>query len=213
MIAIITGDIINSRKINKQDIWIKPLKELLRTWGRSPKQWEIFRGDFFQLELKDPAMALNAALRIKALIRSIDTSEGNKRISDLDVRMAIGIGSKDYGASRISESNGSAFVLSGEKFEKLKKEKLTLALNSPWKTFDKEINLYLKLACIQMDKWTISSGEFMEMLLRYPNKTQTEIGVILGIEQNSVSGRWSRANAQEIIEVEQMFKEKLKTLK
>ncbi|WP_332910804.1 hypothetical protein [Algoriphagus boritolerans] len=35
--------------------------------------------------------------------------------------MAIGIGEKNYSGSKISESNGPAFVFAGEKFDRLKK--------------------------------------------------------------------------------------------
>ncbi len=69
-----------------------------------------------------------------------------KKISTIDVRMAIGIGEKTYSGKRVSESNGPAFIYSGEKFETLKKQNINLAIQSPWKDFDKEINLYLKLA-------------------------------------------------------------------
>jgi|LZCG01.1.fsa_nt_gb hypothetical protein len=209
MIAIITGDIINSRKLKNQDAWIAPLKKSLQTWGDTPGKWEIFRGDYFQLELTDPMQALRAALMIKALIKSIEPPDKAKRSSPVNVRMAIGIGRKDYNAKRISESNGPAFVFSGEKFEKLKNEKITLAVKTEWEDFDKDINLYLKLASVFMDKWSVSSGELIKTVLENPGKTQKEIGQLLGIEQNSVSGRWHRANADEIIEMEQVFREKL----
>ena len=51
MIAIITADIINSRKIVNQEIWIAPLKKLLANYGSTPQKWEIYRGDYFQIEI------------------------------------------------------------------------------------------------------------------------------------------------------------------
>jgi hypothetical protein len=154
--------------------------------------------------------ALRATLMIKALVKSIEPGNKGKRSSPVNVRMAIGIGGKDYNAKRISESNGPAFVFAGEKFEKLKNKKITLAVKTEWEDFDKDINLYLKLASVFMDKWSVSSGELIKTVLENPGKTQKEIGQLLGIEQNSVSGRWHRANADEIIEIEQVFREKLK---
>ena len=149
-------------------------------------------------------------MRIKATIKSIRQSEDNKRISEIDIRMAIGIGQKTYNADRISESNGSAFIYSGEKLELLKKEKVTLAVKSEWPSFDKEINLYLKLALREMNSWTISSGELVNAILLNPNKNQTEIGKLLDIEQNSVSGRYKRSYVEELLELDLMYKEKLK---
>jgi len=212
MISIITGDIINSRKLNNQELWLNPLKSLLNEWGNNPQQWEIFKGDYFQLEISDPLQSLRAALRIKALIKSLEISDQQKRKSDIDVRIAIGIGEKEYASDRISECNGSAFVFSGEKYESLKKEKITLAVKSGWEDFDREINLYLKLAVIHMNKWSYSSAEIANTILKFPHKTQSEIGNQLGIEQNSVSGRYTRANLEEILEVEQMYQEKLRRL-
>jgi hypothetical protein len=37
MVAIITADIIASRKLVNQEKWLSPLKNLLATWGNSPK--------------------------------------------------------------------------------------------------------------------------------------------------------------------------------
>ena len=212
MTAIITGDIINSRELKSQDIWIKPFKELLGNWGQTPKQWEIFRGDSFQLEIADPAESLLAALRIKALIKSLPYPDKNKRSSPVDVRMAIGIGAKTHNADSVSESNGEAFVRSGEKFEHLKSEMVTLAINSPWEEWNDEMNLYLKLAGIQMDSWSISSGELMSEMLSNPDRTQAQIGEILHINQNSVSKRYKAANGEDILAMEKLFRKKLSQL-
>jgi hypothetical protein len=212
MIAIITADIINSRTLVNQEIWITPLKKLLTSYGSTPEKWEIFRGDYFQIEIEDPKEALLLSLKIKALIKSIFVTEGQKKIAPIDVRMAIGLGTKEYVANRISESNGTAFINSGEKFEKLKKEKTTLAIQSSFPDFDYEMNLYLKLAVIQMDAWTVNSAVLFTTIFDDPEKKQTEIGAILGIGQNSVSGRFKRAHVDEILELEKMYRFKLKAL-
>lgn len=212
MIAIITADIINSRKVVNQEIWITPLKKLLANYGPTPQKWEIYRGDYFQIEIDEPKEALLLALKIKALIKSINVNEDRKKANSIDVRMAIGIGTKEYTADRISESNGTAFIHSGEKFEKLKKEKTTLAIQSSSPNFDYEMNLYLKLAVIQMDAWTVNSATLFTTLFEDPEKKQTEIGAILGIGQNSVSGRFKRAHVDEIQELDKMYRYKLKEI-
>src|SRR5699024_23313 len=157
MIAVLKGDIIASRKLIHQESWLNPLQDLLREWGESPKDWEIVWGDFFQLEIDSPEEALHKALQIKALIKKTQPPEENRQSSIIDVRMAIGIGEKTYSGSRISESNGPAFIYAGEKFDRLKKENITLGIKSPWGDFDRDINLYLRLAGIFMDKWSLSS--------------------------------------------------------
>jgi hypothetical protein len=94
----------------------------------------------------------------------------------------------------------------------LKKENITLGIKSPWKSFDEEMNLYLKLVGTFMDTWSVSSAEIVEIVLKEPNITQDEIGKQLGIQQSAVSRRWNRANVNEILEVEKMFKKKIQTL-
>jgi hypothetical protein len=212
MIAVIKGDIIASRKLADQAKWLLPLKSLLARWGESPKNWFIHSGDFFQLEIQIPEEALKKALEIKALIKKVEPLDENKKISPIDVRMAIGVGEKTYAAENIMESNGPAFICSSEKFELLKKENSTMGIKSPWKSFDDEMNLYLKLSGLFMDKWTVSSAELVQIIFNHPSITQEEIGKQLGIKQNSVSGRWNRANVNEVVEVERMYRNKMKSL-
>ena len=213
MVAIITGDIIASRKLVNQEKWLSPLKNLLATWGDSPKDWKLDRGDSFQVEITNIEDVLKKALEIKALIKQVAPIDEHNTISTIDVRLAIGIGEKTYSGESISESNGSAFINSGEKFDVLKKENVTLGIKTPWQEFDEEINLYLKLAGTFMDKWSVSSAEIMQIILNNPNTTQEVIGAKLGIQQSGVSRRWNRANANEILEVEKIFRKKINTLK
>jgi hypothetical protein len=212
MIAVIKGDIIHSRKLKNPEPWLKPLQELFSKWGETPKNWELVWGDFFQLEIVNPEEALHRAIQIKILIKKIQSEENQKNTSPLDVRMSIGIGEKNYTGVKISESNGPAFVYAGEKFDRLKKEKINLAIQSPWKELDEEINLYLRLGGILMDNWTVSSAELMEVVLNHPNITQEEIGAKLGIKQNSVSGRWNRTHGIEIMEIEKVYRKKINNL-
>ena len=200
MLSIITGDIIESQT-RHPDTWMEKLKAELNTIGQAPAIWEIYRGDSFQVLINDPFQSLLCAFKLKATIKSI---------KGLDVRMAIGFGNKDYSPAHITESNGTAFVFSGEKYERLKKENINLAIRSSNEVFDAEINLYLKLLLSVVDKWTVNSAEIVKICLEHPTTSQEEIGKILGIKQNAVSNRLKRACFEELNEVLAMFKTKLK---
>ncbi len=201
MIAIITGDIVNSRKLSSK-IWIDGLKKLLNTFGKNPIEWDIYRGDEFQLEVKNPEDALGVALQIKSYFKSIK----------MDVRMSIGLGDMNYKAKKISESNGTAFSRSGEVFETLKKQKINLAINSGNEAFDDEINLMLRLSLTFMDNWFIQSAEFVLTAIENPSLSQEEMGVKLGINQAAVSRRRKRAQFDLVMEVEKYFRNKVKTI-
>lgn len=212
MIAVIKGDIIASRKLTDQEKWLLPLKELLTTWGKTPQNWELVWGDFFQIEVENPQKALQKIFEIKALIKSIEPLEERRKKGVIDVRMAVGIGDKTYSGKSISESNGTAFINAGEKFDMLKRENITMGVKSSSPDFDEEINLYLKLAGTFMDNWSVSSAELITVVLKNPNATQKEIGQLLGIKQSGVSGRWNRTHVDEVLAVEKMYRKKINTL-
>lgn len=201
MIAIITGDIVNSRKLSSKN-WIDGFKGLLNTFGKNPIEWEIYRGDEFQLEVKNPEDALMIALQIKSYFKS----------KKLDVRMSIGFGDKTYKAKKISESNGTAFSRSGEVFETLKKQKINLAINSGNEIFDTEINLMLRLSLTFMNNWLVQSAEFVLTAIENPSLSQEEIGLKLGINQAAVSRRRKRAQFDLVMEMEKYFRLKIKTI-
>ncbi len=201
MNCIITGDVKGSRRAKSQN-WLDGLKQLFQQFGKTPKDWEIYRGDEFQLEVKNCEEALLIAFQIKAYLRSIK----------LDVRMSIGFGDKTYKAKKISESNGTAFVNSGVGFENLKKNKTTLSIHSSNKTFDKEMNLILRLGLSFMDNWLAQSAEFVLITIQNPTLSQEEIGTKLGINQAAVSRRRKRANFDLLMEINSAYVEKLKML-
>lgn len=201
MTSVITGDIINSRRTTNPSGWLTALKKALSEYGKSPGTWEIYRGDSFQVEIKDATSSFLAAIKIKASI---------KAFTNLDVRMAIGIGKKTFKALKITESNGDAFVNSGEMFESIKKNKQTLGIKTPWPEMDKELNLILSLASIAMDKWTPSSAELVKLSLQLNTSSQKILGRKLKIGQSSVSERQARAYYKEMMDAEDFFSLKLK---
>jgi len=201
MIVILTADIINSRKLSSKK-WMNDFKQLLNSFGKSPNDWEIYRGDEFQLEIKNPEDAFLIAFQLKAFFKSIN----------LDVRMSLGFGDKTYKTKKITESNGSAFIRSGELFETLKKQKINLAVNSGNVDFDEEFNLIVQLSMSFMDSWLQQSAEFVLIAIQNPTLSQEEIGSMLGINQAAVSRRQKRSQYELMLQVERYFRKKVKSL-
>jgi hypothetical protein len=201
MVSIITGDIVNSRKLSS-GLWIDGFKALLNKFGKTPIDWEIYRGDEFQLEIKQAEESLFVALQLKAYFKKLK----------LDVRMSIGIGDKTYSGQKISESNGTAFLRSGEVFQSLKKQKVNLAVNSGNMDLDKDLNLKLRLASTFMDSWLPQSAELVLTAMQNPNLSQEGLGQMLGINQAAVSRRRKRAQYELVLEIENDFRQKIKNL-
>jgi hypothetical protein len=199
MTSIITGDIVNSRTVNP-NLWIAALKKIFNKVGKSPKAWEIFGGDSFQLEINNPADCLLSAISIKASI---------KAIKFLDVRMAIGIGEITYRSPKISESNGPVFIYSGETFETLKRLKKNLVIKTPWADFNDEINVMLTLGLLTMDKWTPASADMVTLLLKHGKLSQEKLAAKIGKAQSTISEAQKRAHFDEIMLMDDFFRRRL----
>lgn len=192
--AVITGDIINSRNSDPQQ-WLSALQEPLGHYGNSRQSWDIYRGDTFQLVI-DPEDALMAAFQLKASVRS------NK---NLDVRMGIGIGSADYIAESVLQSNGPAFVNSGEAYDNLGKQ--TLKIITPWEDFDTQFNLYLRLAAVISNQWAAKTAETVYHALMNPRLNQNELAEHMGKSQSTISESLGRAAYEEITILIQRYRQ------
>jgi hypothetical protein len=197
MLAIITGDIINSRNVDVQQ-WMPELKIILNKYGSEPKNWEIYRGDSFQIEIL-PIDALKVAILIKAAI---------KQFKSLDVRIAIGIGEKTYESEKITESNGSAFINSGESFEKMKKQ--TLIIQTNWKDFNETMNLMFDLATLTMDNWTPTSSLIIKSAIESDPINQKELATLLNKKQSNISTSLKRGGFDEIQKLLLYYQQKIK---
>lgn len=189
MRAVLTGDIIDSRRAENPQEWIDVLKKTLNQFGESPVNWEIYRGDSFQLEI-NATEAFRATFQIKAAI---------KTIAGLDVRISIGLGQTDFKGNAVTLSNGSAFVNSGRAFDQLKDKRRNLILTSDNEDLTNDLNMMLQLAEALLSHWTRSSAEAISHILRTPGISQIELSKILGITQPSVSSRLRVAHADEIL--------------
>ncbi len=196
MIAIITGDIINSENHPSSE-WINLLKDYFNQFGPSPMHWEIYRGDEFQLKVTEKNV-LFTAVRIKAMLKSI---------KGLDVRMGIGIGLETYLGKGVTESNGPAYQRSGRNFESLKDSKINLSIATGDKKQDRTLNLMLQLALDFMDDWSVVSAEIVTLVLDNPNHSQKEIAKKLGIKQSAVSQRLKRARLDLVLDVLAYYEE------
>lgn len=195
MIAVITGDIVNSREL--PPLWIETLKEALSALPSKNTKWEIFRGDSFQIELPSP----------EALLTSVYIKACMKTIKGADVRLSIGLGKKSKTTTdKVTEANGEAYINSGEGFDGLKSNKVNLVIKSPSIKFDDDMNLYFKLALIAMDVWSPIASEVVKQTIENQNENQDKIAKISGRSQSSISEALKRAHFSEIMELERKYR-------
>ena len=196
MIAVLTGDIINSRKVNSED-WLPKLKDFFIKHTNNLEKWEIYRGDSFQLQVKVEE-ALITAICIKALI---------KTNSKIDVRISIGIGDVSFKGKKVIESYGTAFINSGEAFEKLKNN--TLIIKTPFEEIDNYFNPIFKLLSFIIDNWKPVTSETVFYALMNRGLLQKEIAERLEKDKTTVNRALKRGAYEEIVEIIDLFNQKI----
>ncbi|MEG2079070.1 SatD family (SatD) [Chryseobacterium piscicola] len=201
MIAVITGDIINSQHADTE-VWITKLKNLLAKWGSSPHTWEIYRGDEFQIKCSIDDVFWRF-LAIKSLIKSQE---------NLDVRIAIGIGEENFSSEKITESNGTAYVNSGRLLNDLKSDGHTVSIKTSNDSLDRDLNILLKWSSKDFDSWTMATSEIIHEMIMNQDNTQEDLAKKFTISQSSISQRLKRANYDLIVETNHYFKKKISEL-
>lgn len=196
MIAVLTGDIINSREVNAEE-WQPRLKAYFDSVTNNDEKWAIYRGDSFQIQV-NANEALNIAICIKSLIKT------NPKI---DVRIAIGIGDISFEEKKITESNGTAFVNSGDAFEMLKNN--TLRLKTPYQEFDACFNPIFKLLSFIIDNWKPATSETIFYALTYRGLLQKEIAEKLQKDRTTVNRALKRGAYEEIVDIIDLFDQKI----
>ncbi|MDP1621540.1 MAG: hypothetical protein Q8M08_04285 [Bacteroidales bacterium] len=201
--AVITGDLVKSRKIIETDIApvIESLKETFNMINEiildQKGSFDIYRGDSFQAIIPKPELALLAAIIIRARLRtyvpSSSVSGKHKNIKPIihsytDARVAIGVGAISYNSARITESQGEAFVKSGHAYDTIIKNNECLAINTPWDNINQEFDVACKLTDAIIKKWTASTAEAMYHHLLF-GKNQQELATQFEISQPGVHKR------------------------
>ena len=184
--VIITGDIIASSKLTP--VKRKKLQNRLTTFIKkiaavyADFKAEQFRGDSLQCILtKNKTAGLRTALSLYCFLAA----------EDFKIRQSIGIGEISFSSGNVITSDGSAFRLSGENIDELKKrnELISVAfddapLNEEWKVHSASLNFLLD---------RLSSAQAEALYLQLQNAKQEEIAKALHISQPSVHQRLQAA--------------------
>jgi len=120
--AVLTGDIVNSTKlttVNEKRI-LKQLKSILL-----PYKYEFYRGDSFQVYIKDAGEALRIALLCRTAAMAIVADDNDTRS---DIRISVGIATTRTPLKTLAAAKGDAFVLSGRAFDEITKTGKRLAI-------------------------------------------------------------------------------------
>ena len=111
----------------------------------------------------------------------------------MDARLSIGVGQVDRPASKIVESTGIAFELSGNQLDNMKNSQDKIRLISDWENLNPQFEVLAKLSDAIISRWTLSSSEASYRYLLF-DETQKQIAKNLKISQPAVHKRLNIAN-------------------
>ena len=174
MVSILTGDIVNSSKLTKEQLTsvLKKLEQFLEMQSKlhSNMEFEFFRGDSVQIKLNDPQSSLMLATQIRIFVLSLES----------DIRISIGLGNINEPGERLNTSTGQAFVFSGHSLDNMK-IKSRFVFKSASKTLDSDIAVATESITAIINNWTL-------------NRTKTVLYMMLGTSREDVCKKFNIKN-------------------
>lgn len=190
--AVITGDLIGSRKTSSQDVHtaiatLERVAEDIARLNDFPTKFTQFRGDGWQMISNDPKRALQAALLMFAELRGAGHG--------LVTRMSIGLGTiSSLGTQTLADADGPAFHLSGQQLDKIGKRRLVI---DGIGITDLHKAIAALIEAIIFD-WSSAQANIMAHKLWDLSKTHTDIADIRNVTRQTVQAHMSAAHANQI---------------
>ena len=187
MQAVITGDIVNSTRLAAAKE--KKLRKVLTDLFRNAR-FEFYRGDSFQVFLKNPLEALRLALLCRTA--AISMGKGDKTTMT-DIRLSIGVGMVNAPVRELRTSGGEAFLLSGRSFDEIAKTGRHLAIttgnalaNEGLQVISDYLNAIFKAMSGKQAEviYEMLNGEMQQAVAKKFKKTKSTI------HQRLISGHW-----------------------
>lgn len=186
--AVLTGDIVNSTRLKK--VAERKLTGILTTTLEA-YLYEFYRGDSFQVYVKNPLEALQTALLCRTAAIGISKSQ---TVNSTDVRISIGIGAISTPVKSLAVAKGEAFILSGRTFDTLAGTDNRLVIATGNNLANAGLQIMADYLNAILKTMTGKQAEVIFELLQ--GKTQQEVALQLKkskstVHQHVTAGRWT----------------------
>lgn len=194
VIGVITGDIVNSTSIGSE--WKDRIFQSLQAvqidfaTAKIDVKYEMFRGDSFQVMVHPSTATILIAIAIRVKLISQTPNDRSKK---WDARVSVGIGHYDFESSTIVTSAGEAFILSGRRFDALKKARL--AVQTPWDAVNDELDVSTAFADDIITNTTVKQAAVVYQMLRDHTGSLTLAALSEELNETipNLSLKWQRA--------------------
>lgn len=187
-IAVLTGDLINSRHADAENVQITfdALRAAANDFGHAHQldlRFTRFRGDGWQAVLTNPNAVLEATLFIQARLKATQASLGT--------RIGIGIGpNTSIGTTDLSDADGLAFFISGSLIDNMSPKRQFVIAGQGIGA--QQVAIF-DLAEFITRGWTPTQAQAVAHALRNYPRTHDDIASELGITRQAVQSRLAGA--------------------
>ena len=186
MIGVISGDIIKSQKIPKQqyDDMLYQLAQSLRANCDKSSLWTMYRGDAFQLQINQSEQLIKTAIIIYLHLKS----------AGYELRQSMALGEVDNPRSDIKTATGSAFVLSGQGLDKIANQRFTLQVAKH--SLDESFSLNLAFVDTLLSKITQKQANALYVYLTQADNSHAALAKELNTSRENVTKLLNLASYQ-----------------
>lgn len=191
MIAVLTGDIVNSTKMSNETYSevIHSLKGFLREVKQKYHAiGEIYRGDEFQIQYPDPICALKSTLLIKLALHLSKFSQ-----KPIQCTLSLAYGSYDIYDKKPNTSSGPVFIESGRGLEKAQRGELLL--NFEQKHHRDDIKLLNQFLNHLLNKLTKTQAELLYQYIESDFSEHKKLADLTGTTRQNISNRLANIGA------------------
>lgn len=193
-VAVLTGDLVGSSlgspaSLDRAMAALERAVGQLAGWpvGIDPR-FTRYRGDGWQVMVRQPAFGLRVALVLLASLRASDGSPAS--------RVALGLGGMDHpGTDSLADAGGSAFVASGRGLDLLRKQQRIAIVGEGVTPLHQG---YAPLLNALVRRWSTEQAEAIMLALHPSTPTLAEIARRLGITPQAVNYRLASASGPEV---------------
>ena len=208
MIAVLTGDLVNSTKMS-DDTYSKIITHLqqllLDVNKKHGASGELYRGDEFQIHYPVPAHALKSALLIKLSLHLSALSA-----KPIQCTLSLAYGSYNIYDNSPSTSSGAAYIASGRGLEKTQRGELSLHLQA--NNDHCEMKLLLQFLNHLLNRLTKTQAELLYQYIENDFVDHKEMAKITGTTRQNISNRLSNIGAFLVRDYMEIINQKVEQL-
>ena len=199
-IAVLTGDLIGSKKADAHEITktFQLIETTTREYGDKrgfDPRFTRFRGDGWQVIQPEPGLILDFVLTIVSRLRASQES--------IETRIAVGVGEyTTLGTRDLSDASGDAFFLSGRAIERMSPKRQLYITGDGIGPSEEALG---HLCSFIANSWTSTQATAVALALDPSRPKHHEIAEKLAITRQAVQSRLSGAGYPEIEAAVQAF--------